>query len=77
MISGGRTIVCYEGIDAKALLADRAYNANAILEKCAAQRMERIIPVKRKRKERRSHDADLYRLWRLVENAFLNLAGIL
>ena len=60
-----------EGIDADYLLADRAYDTDAILGTCARQGIEAVIPAKRHRKHVRKHDEHLYRHRHLVENAFL------
>ncbi len=62
-----------QGISADFLLADKGYDANAILEQARAQSIESVIPPKRNRKEQRDYDKDLYRLRHLVENAFLHL----
>jgi len=62
-----------EGIDAEALLADRGYDTNAIIEAARAAGMEIVIPPKKNRKEQRDYDEYLYKLRHLVENAFLML----
>ena len=59
-----------EGIDADYLLADRAYDTDAILGTCARQGIEAVIPAKRHRQHVREHDEHLYRHRHLVENAF-------
>ena len=50
-----------EGIDAEYLLADRAYDTNALLEMCKARGIEAVIPSKRHRKSPRQHDEHIYR----------------
>ena len=60
-----------EGIDAVYLLADKAYDADAILCHCQEHEVEPVIPAKRNRREPRAHDTHLYRHRHLVENAFL------
>ena len=60
-----------EGIDAGALLADRAYDTNDIIAMAQAAGMEIVIPPKKNRKVQREYDEYLYRLRHLVENAFL------
>ena len=65
--------ILIEGVDAGALLADRAYDTNEILAVCHQQVMEPMIPPKRNRKELREYDRNLYRLRHRVENAFLHL----
>jgi transposase len=62
-----------EGIDARALLADRGYDTNEIVEQASEAGMEVVIPPKKNRKESRSYDIYLYQLRHLVENAFLHL----
>jgi transposase len=78
-ITSGTTADCklgkklIEGIDALALLADRAYDVNAIIELAKSMGMEVVIPPKKNRKEQRDYDKALYKLRHLVENAFLAL----
>jgi len=62
-----------EGIDAHAVLADRAYDTNDTLDHCKAREIETVIPSKRNRKEQRDYDRCLYRLRHFLENAFLHL----
>jgi len=62
-----------EGIDAQYLLADRAYDTNAIIAQAIQQGTTPVIPPKKNRKEQREYDAYLYKLRHLVENAFLHL----
>ena len=62
-----------QGIDAKALLADRGYEVNKIIEKAQSMGMEVVIPPKKNRMEQRDYDKDLYKIRHLVENTFLML----
>ena len=62
-----------EGIDADHLIADKGYDADAILKQAAAQGMNAVIPPKKNRVTQRPYDEDLYKLRHLVENAFLHL----
>ena len=62
-----------QGIDAAALLADRGYDVNALIEMAKAAGMEVVIPPKKNRREQREYDKYLYKLRHLVENAFLML----
>jgi transposase len=62
-----------DGVFAGALLADRGYDTNAIVEQAMAQGMDVVIPPKRNRVEQRQYDKALYKLRHLVENAFLHL----
>jgi len=61
------------GILAEALLADKAYDTNAIIAKALEQGMQIVIPPKKNRTEQREYDEELYKLRHLVENAFLHL----
>jgi transposase len=62
-----------EGIEADALLADRAYDTDEIIQYCEDEGIETVIPPKRNRKIQRTYDRELYRIRHLVENAFLEL----
>jgi len=62
-----------EGISAQALLADRAYDTDAIVQEATEQEMEVVIPAKKNRKVQRQYDRELYKLRHLVENAFVHL----
>ena len=62
-----------DGLLADALLADKAYDTNAIIEKAMEQGMQIVIPPKKNRVEQREYDEELYKLRHLVENAFLHL----
>ena len=81
LITQGTTADCtqagrlIEGITAEHLLADKAYDTDAILQQAAAQGMAAVIPPKKNRKEPREYDKELYKLRHLVENAFLKLKG--
>ena len=77
IITEGSTADCtqakelVDAMDADYLLADKAYDTDAILAVCAQQGTEAVIPAKRNRKCARKHDEYLYRHRHLVENAFL------
>lgn len=60
-----------EGIDAECLLADKAYDTDAIVAYCKQSGIDPVIPPKRNRKAPRDYDMHLYRHRHLVENAFL------
>ena len=62
-----------DGIAAEALLADRGYDTDAIIEQALEQGMEVVIPPKKNRKVQREYDEATYKLRHLVENAFLHL----
>jgi transposase len=62
-----------EGFEAEHFLADKGYDADAILEQAKTQHMNPVIPPKRNRKIQREYDKHLYKMRYLVENAFLHL----
>ena len=59
-----------EGIEAQFLLADRAYDTDAILALAQSQETEPVIPPKKNRKQAREYDQAIYELRHLVENGF-------
>lgn len=59
-----------EGLSAKALIADKAYDSNEIVQIALAQGMQAIIPCKANRKEQRILDKHRYKARHLVENLF-------
>lgn len=61
------------GMTAQALLADRGYDTNALIEQALAQGMQVVIPPKKNRTRLRDYDKALYKLRHLIENAFLHL----
>ena len=61
------------GMEAGALLADRGYDTQLIVDRAMAQGMEVVIPPKKNRKIQRDYDKHLYKARHLVENAFLYL----
>ena len=62
-----------EGVEAGALLADRGYDTNSVLQAAMCAGMRVVIPPTKNRKEQRAYDTVLYRLRHRVENAFLVL----
>jgi transposase len=62
-----------EGLRAEHLLADKGYDADALVAQAAAQAMQAVIPPRKHRKQPRTYDKALYKLRHLVENAFLHL----
>ena len=78
-VTAGTTADCklgenlIRGIGASALLADRGYDVNTLIELAQSMGMEIVIPPKKNRKEQRDYDKDLYKLRHLVENAILML----
>ena len=61
------------GLLADALLADRAYDTNAIIDAATEQGMEIVIPSKKNRIQKRYYNKELYKMRHLIENAFLHL----
>ena len=62
-----------EGILAGNLLADKAYDSDAIILQAERQGSTPVIPPRSNRKNPRKFDKQLYKLRHLVENAFLHL----
>lgn len=62
-----------DGIEAEALIADKGYDTDAIVQQAQAAGMAVVIPPKSNRKHPRSYDEYLYKLRHLVGNAFLRL----
>ena len=62
-----------EGIEAQALIADKGYDTDAIVQKAQDAGMEVVIPPKSNRKIQRPYDQHLYKARHMVENAFLRL----
>ena len=59
-----------DGLAAKALLADKAYDSDKIVQSAQAQGMQVIIPSKVNRNKPRVLDKDGYKARHLVENLF-------
>ena len=76
-LTAGTVADCTQAADliadlaAQFLLADRAYDTDAIIAEALAQGMEPVIPPKKNRQEPREYDRYLYKLRHLVENAVL------
>jgi len=60
---------------ADTLIADKAYDTNAILEYAEKRGLKVVIPPKRNRTIQREYDSELYKKRHLVENAILKLKG--
>ena len=56
------------GVTAKALLADKAYDSDKIIQSAQEQGMQVIIPFKANRKTQRTLDKECYKARHLVEN---------
>ena len=62
-----------DGIMAEHVLADRAYDSDAILNKIESQNGQAVIPPKSNRINQRSYDKYIYKLRHKVENVMLYL----
>ena len=62
-----------EEINAQNLLADRGYDTSESIAFAHSAGMNAVIPPRKNRKEQREYDRYLYKIRRLVENAFLQL----
>jgi transposase len=60
-------------VEADAVIADKAYDSNAIRDTIAAADMEAVIPANRSRKTPIPHDEVLYRERNLIERCFNKL----
>ena len=59
-----------EGFNTRAVVADTAYDADALLERIAAQGAVAVIPPRPQRKDQRAYDHYLYKERNLVERFF-------
>jgi transposase len=63
-----------EHLEAEALLADKAYDADErVLNKLCERNIEAVIPPKSNRKIQRGYDTELYKDRHLIENLFAKL----
>lgn len=62
-----------DGFKAGALIADKGYDSQEVIDAAEARSMEVVIPPKKNRKDQRYYDRYLYKLRHLVENGFLHL----
>jgi transposase len=60
-----------EGYQPQALIADKGYDADALLEAVTAKGIEAVIPPKKSRLAQREYDRHLYRERHLIE-CFIN-----
>jgi transposase len=59
-----------DNLSAKALLADKAYDSDKIVQCAEDQGMQAIIPCKANRKQQRAWDKNRYKARHLIENLF-------
>jgi len=77
IVTAGTTADCsqagelVDGFMADYLMADKAYDTNALLEWCKDNSVIPVIPPKTNRKDQREYDRYLYKLRHLIENTFL------
>lgn len=57
-------------MEAQHLMADKAYDTNAIIESAVNANIIPVIPSKRNRKIQREIDKYLYKLRHIIENTF-------
>ena len=62
-----------EGIEGDALIADKAYDSNAIRDTLKAARMRAVIPSRRSRRRPIRHNKVLYRERNRIERCFNKL----
>jgi putative transposase len=62
-----------EDIEAEALLADKVYDANHLIEKMEKRGTQLVIPPKRDRKIQRAYDTELYKERNHIERFFNKL----
>lgn len=62
-----------EGVEGDAVIADKAYDSNAIRDTVKAAGMKAVIPSNRSRKKRIRHDKVLYRERNRIERCFNKL----
>ena len=79
LIAGGQVNDCTQAIPlldqhkAEAVLADKGYDADAIVERVEAMGAKVVIPPKRNRKVQREYDKDLYKQRNRIERCFSKL----
>ena len=79
LITGGQVNDCTQAIEllgqhkAEAVLADKGYDADAIVEYVEASGAKAVIPPKRNRKVQREYDKDLYKQRNRIERCFSKL----
>ena len=61
-----------EGLDCQAVIADKGYDSNALVEAIEQREALVVIPSRANRKQPRLHDQALYKVRNLVER-FINL----
>jgi putative transposase len=62
-----------DGLTASAAIADKAYDADHLLDQVTQTGAEAVIPPKRNRKVQRPYDVDLYKERNIIERFFNKL----
>jgi putative transposase len=62
-----------DGIEADAMLADKGYDADHLIERVVEAGIDVVIPPKRNRKVQRAYDAELYKERNRIERFFNKL----
>jgi transposase len=79
LITGGQVNDCTQAIEllgqhkAEAVLADKGYDADAIVEHIETMGAQAVIPPKRNRKVQREYDKDHYKQRNRIERCFSRL----
>ena len=73
MADGTHAQALIEGVEADAVLADKVYDANHVLEYLAQRNIQAVIPPKANRAEQREYDRHVYKDRNLVERFFCRL----
>ena len=68
---GVRTVI--EGVQFKAFLGDKAFDANWLRDELMERKASVVIPSKSNRKSQISHDKEVYKWRHLVENYFAKI----
>lgn len=61
------------GVSFGALLADKAFDANWLLEELDARGATAVIPPKAKHTQQRDYDSDAYKWRHMIENSFAKI----
>jgi transposase len=65
-----QALMLLEGLKAKAILADKGYDADYVVDAAEVMGAEVVIPAKSNRKKRRDFDKDIYKERNLIERMF-------
>jgi transposase len=65
-----QALMLLEGLKAKAILADKGYDADYVVDAAEVMGAEVVIPAKSNRKKRRDFDKDIYKERNLIYRMF-------